>query len=252
MNRLSSLETWMSRLGGNYLIAVLAVAQVLSLVAAIPGVVSIQINAQFSAEQVGVFILTVIPLLILSNLIVLYIGWRYTPAARKRLDAWASESLKPNSEEELAAWREVTSLTWRIGIVDGIVNFFIVILPIFFIALVQNDVLSSPFQPTSLNAPDPIYLLLGSIVALLGAAILAILLIERLTLSARLVLLPTDLETQLTGRSGPLLIGKFIVLILGLILISILLIDPIGYQQVIRLLYSAISSFEVFHGFQVQ
>jgi GAF domain-containing protein/membrane protein implicated in regulation of membrane protease activity len=242
----------MSRLGGNYIIAVLAVAQVLSLAAAIPGIVSIQINAQFSAEQIQVFILTVVPLLILSNLIVLYIGWRYTPAARKRLDAWASESLKPNSEEELAAWREVTGLTWRTAIADGIVNFFIVILPLFSITLAQNDVLSSPFQPTSLNAPDPIYLLLGAMVALLGAAILAILLIERLTLPARLVLLPTDLETQLTGRSGPLLVGKFIVLILGLILISILLIAPIGYQQTIRVLYSAISSFEVFRGFQVQ
>lgn len=252
MNRLSWPETWVSRLGGRFILAVLAVAQVLSLAAAIPGIVSIQINAQFSAGQIQVFILTVVPLLVLSNMIVLYMGWRYTPVARKRLDDWASESLMPNPEQELAAWREVTSLTWRIAIAYGIVNFFIVILPVFFIALAQNDVLSSPFEPTSLNGPDPIFLLLGSIVGLLGAAILTILLIERLTLPARLALLPTDLETQLSGRSGPLLVEKFIVLILGLISISILLIAPIGYHQTIQVLYSAISSFEVFRDFQVQ
>jgi GAF domain-containing protein/membrane protein implicated in regulation of membrane protease activity len=132
------------------------------------------------------------------------------------------------------------------------VNLLIVILPIFLIALAQNDVLSSPFQPTSLNSPDPLYLLLGSIVGLLGAAILAIFLTERLTLPARLVLLPTDAETQLMGRSGPLLVAKFIALILGLILIAILLIAPIGYQQTIRVLYSAISSFDIFRGYRIQ
>lgn len=252
MNRQLSLETLMNRLGGQYVIVVLAVAQVLSLVAAIPGIISIQVNAQFNAEQIRVFVLTAVPLLIVSNLIILYIGWHSTPEARKRLEAWAADSRKPNSEQELVAWREITSLTWRIAIAHGIVNLLIVILPNFLLALAQNDVLSSPFQPTSLNSPDPLYLLLGSIVGLLGAAILAIFLTERLTLPARLVLLPTDAETQLMGRSGPLLVAKFIALILGLILIAILLIAPIGYQQTIRVLYSAISSFDIFRGYRIQ
>lgn len=252
MNRRFSLETWMTRFGGPFIIVVVAVAQILSLIASIPGIVSIQVNAQFNAEQIRVFVWTALPLLVVSNLIVLYIGWRLTPAARKRLDAWATESLKPNSEQEWAAWREITSLTWRIAIADGIVNLLVVILPVVLIAFAQSDVVSSPFQPTSLSSPDPIYVLIGSSVGLLGAVILAILMIERLTLPVRLVLLPNDLETQLTGRAGPLLVGKFIVLILGLILIAILLIAPIGYQQTIRVLYSAISSYDIFRSFQIQ
>jgi GAF domain-containing protein/HAMP domain-containing protein len=78
------------------------------------------------------------------------------------------------------------------------------------------------------------------------------LMIERLTLPARLVLLPTDFETQLTGRSGTLLRGKFILLILGLITIAILLIAPIGYQYTIRVIYSEVSSWEIFQGIQLQ
>jgi GAF domain-containing protein len=65
-------------------------------------------------------------------------------------------------------------------------------------------------------------------------------------------LLPTDFETQLAARSGPLLISKFIVLTVGLIGIAILLIAPIGYQQTIRMLYADISSFDAFTDIQIQ
>lgn len=252
MNKRFAPEHLLPRTGGRFITIMLALAQVISLVAAIPGLISIQVNAQFDADSIRTLIFIVPLLLLISNLIVIYIGWRSTPKARKRLDAWAQEILKPNPEEELIAWREITSLTWRMGIVNGIINFIFVILPVFYITYTQSDVISSPFQPTSLNSPDPIYVLLGGSVALLGATILAILMIERLTLPARLVLLPHNLETQLTGRSGPLMISKFSVLILGLIAIAILLIAPIGYQQTIRILYSEISSMEIFRGFQVQ
>ena len=252
MGRQFAFEKSLPRIGGRYLVILLAVAQVISLVAAIPGIISIQANAQFNAQLLWRFLLTVPILLILSNLLILFIGWRSTPVARKRLDAWSQGVLRPNLEEELVAWREITGLTWRIGIADGLVNFFLVILPVFFITYFQADVISSPFQPNSLNSPDPVYVLLGGFVSLLGASILTILIIERFTLPVRLILLPNDLETQLTGRSGPLLVSKFIILILGLILIAILLIAPIGYQQIIRVLYSEISSMEIFRGFQIQ
>jgi GAF domain-containing protein/HAMP domain-containing protein len=126
------------------------------------------------------------------------------------------------------------------------------ILPVFFITLSQSEVISSPFQPTSINSPSPAYVVLGGLVSLLGSVILAILVIERLTLPARLVLVPGDFDTQLRGRFGALLIGKFQILILALIVISILLIAPIGYQQTIRILYSEVSSLDRFSGLQSQ
>jgi GAF domain-containing protein len=252
MNKPLAFEQSLPRIGGRFIVILIALAQVISLVAAIPGIISIQANAQFNAQQLQQFLIMVPLLLILSTLIIIFIGWRSTRTARKRLDAWANGVLKPNPEEELVAWREITSLTWRMGLTGGAVNFLLVILPAFFITYSQSDAMSSPFQPTSLNSPNPVYVLLGGIVALLGAGIFAILIIERFSLPARLILLPTDLETQLSGRTGPLLVTKFIVLILGLIAIAILLIAPIGYQQTIRILYSEISSLEIFQGYQVQ
>jgi GAF domain-containing protein/HAMP domain-containing protein len=252
MNKRFAVDQLLPGTGGRFLLIGLIVAQLVSLLAALPGVISVQANAQFEPKQVRIFVAAMIPLLLLSNLLILYIGWRATPHARKRLDAWAKGVLRSNAEEELIAWREITGLTWRFGIAYGFLNFVLVILPMFFLAVTQSNMIHSPFQPTSLNSPAPIYVLLGGVVALLGGTILAILMIERLTRPARLVLLPNDFETQLTGRSGPLLIGKFFVLILGLITIAILLIAPIGFQQTIRVLYSEISSLESFRGFQVQ
>ena len=80
------------------------------------------------------------------------LGSWLTTKARKRLTAWAEGTLKPHREEEFAAWRELTRVTWQHGIASGIVGFLVVVLPIFFIIYTRSGAISSPFQPTSLAA----------------------------------------------------------------------------------------------------
>jgi GAF domain-containing protein/HAMP domain-containing protein len=252
MSRRFSLDRLLSRTGGRYIIIVIAIAQLIALLGAVPGILSINVNAEFDERQLQIFLWAVPLLIVLSNLILLGISWLMTPTARKRLNDRAHESSSTSNEEEYKAWREITSLTWRYGLVAGFVILGINILPAYFITLSQGEVISSPFQPASISSPDPAYVLLGGMVSLLGSVILAILMIERLTLPARLILVPSEFDTQLGGRFGALLIGKFQILILGLIAISVLLIAPIGYQQTVRILYSEISSFESFGNLQVQ
>ena len=252
MIRRFSLDQLLSRTGGWYIIIVIAVAQLIALLGAIPGILSINVNAEFDQRQLQIFSWVVPLSIILSNIILLGISWLMTSTARKRLKDWAEGSSISSPEEEYRAWREITSLTWRYGIVAGLVIVVVNILPIFYTTLSQSEVISSPFQPTSINSPDPAYVLLGGAVSLLGSVILAILMIERLTLPARLILVPREFDTQLKGRFGALLIGKFQILILALIAIGVLLIAPIGYQQTVRILYSEVSSFERFGGLQVQ
>jgi GAF domain-containing protein/HAMP domain-containing protein len=180
------------------------------------------------------------------------ISWWITRSAQNRLNQWAKGTLKSNPAEELAAWREITSLVWRYGIAAVIVNFVVNVLPPVLMALLQSDTVSSPFQPTSLSSPDPVYILLGGLAAVFGSVILVVLMIDRFTLPARLVLVPNDFDTQLQGRAGALLVGKFQVLNLALIAIAIVLIAPIGYHQTIRILYAEVSSLEVYSNLQVQ
>jgi len=249
-----SLDRLLARTGGRYLIIVVAVAQLIALLGTIPGILSISINAEFNQEELLTFSWLVPVSILLSNIILLVLSWLVTATARKRIDYWAQTVLTSTSdpEEEYRAWREITSFTWRYGIMASIVIFLVNILPAFFITFSQSDIISSPFQPTSINSPAPAYVVIGGLVSLLGSVILAILMIERLTLPARLVLVPVDFDTQLKGRFGALLIGKFQILILALIAISVLLIAPIGYQQTVRILYSEVSSLDRFSGLQSQ
>lgn len=247
-----SLDRLMSRTGGSFLIYAIAIAQLISLLGAIPGLMSIRANANFTDQQLSAFNVAVPLSIFASQTLMLVISWRITSTARKQLNAILFRTNKPSQKDELNAWREITSLTWRYGVIAFFVSFIIQVLPAFFIALSEADTVSSPFQPTSLNSPVPTYILLGGLVSILGSVFLSILMIERVTLPARLTLLPKDFESQLKGRAGALLISKFQTLILALILIGVLLVAPIGYQQAVRILYAEVSSIEVFGALRTQ
>lgn len=247
-----SFDQFVQRTGGWSLIIIIAVVQLLSLCGAIPGLLSIRVNAEFEEGPLEIFS-TIAPVLILvANLCLLAVSWWITPTARRRLNEYAAGAGRAKLEDEFLAWREITSLNWRHAIAALFLNSVVVILPGFLISFAGGAPISSVFQPNTLNASDPVYILIGGLVSLVGSVLLAMLLIERLTLPIRLLLLPRDFETQLKGRSGLLLNGKFLAITLALIVIAVLLIAPIGYQHTVRVLYAEISSFEIFRGLQFQ
>lgn len=247
-----SFDQFVQRTGGWSLIIIIAVAQLLSLCGAIPGLLSIKVNAEFEEGPLEIFS-TIAPVLILvANLCLLAVSWWITPTARRRLNEYAAGAGRAKLEDEFLAWREITSLNWRHAIAALFLTSVVVILPGFLISFAGGAPISSVFQPNALNASDPVYILIGGLVSLVGSVLLAMLLIERLTLPIRLLLLPRDFETQLKGRSGLLLNGKFLALTLALIVIAVLLIAPIGYQHTVRVLYAEISSYEIFRGLQFQ
>jgi len=110
MSKRIPYERLLSQTGGWYILIGIAAAQVISMLGAIPGILSIQVNADFSEELAHTFSITVPILIILSHLIMLGIGWYITRSARSRLNKWVESPLKPNGTEEFAAWREITSL----------------------------------------------------------------------------------------------------------------------------------------------
>ena len=248
-----SFDQFVQRYGGWSLMIIIAVAQILSLLGAIPGLLSVKINAEFEEGPLETYA-RIVPLLVLiTNLSLLAVSWWLTPTARKKLDERANlGTARTKSEDEFLAWREITSLSWRHAIAALLLTSILVVLPGFLISFIEGEPISSVFQPAALNAADPVYILIGGGVALIGSVILAILLIERLTLPIRLILLPKDFETQLTARSGLLLNSKFLALTLALILMAVLLIAPIGYQHTVRFLYGEISAFEIFRGLRLQ
>lgn len=252
MIRRFSFNELLQRTGGWSLIIIIATAQVIALLGAIPGFLSIKVNAEFEQGPLEAYARVVPYLIVITNLALLVVSWWITPAARKRLNDQIAGIVRGKSEDEFQAWREITSLNWRHAMAAVLLTSIFIILPGLIISFSQGEGISSAFQPNALDASDPVYILIGGLVSLFGSVLLAMLLIDRLTLPVRLILLPRDLENQLKGRFGLLLNAKFLALTLALIVIAVLLIAPIGYQNTIRALYSEISPFDIFRGLQLQ
>ena len=252
MSKRISFTAILKRTGGWYIIFAVAFAQMVSLLGALPGIYSIRVNISNIDEQIGEFGLLIPITVLFSFVMIAVVSWYVTPETRKQLDFIAKGGARGDAKTELIAWREITGLNWKFGIAALLVYFIVQVIPAYFLSAARSNVVSSPFQPTSLNSPVPSYILVGGTVAILGSVILAVLLLERFTLPVRLILLPKDFESQLKGRNGALLVAKFQILILALILIGILLIAPIGYQQAVRILYTEVSSFDVFGALRTQ
>ncbi len=245
-------EGLMKRTGGWYIVIVIAISQISGLPGAIPGWVSLQMNVELN-ENISLLFSRLVPTLIaISQLTLFGAGWWITSSARRRLNEWSKGEMLADSQLEFTAWKEITNLTSRIGVVAFIVNFVLIVLPPLIIALPNENVLTSIFRPNSIDAPAPIYILFGGLASVLGATILTLLILDRLTLPPRLILLPKSFETQLQGRFGVLLGIKFQILMLGLIIIGLALIAPIGFQQTLRILYTEASSIQIFADLQFQ
>ena len=245
-------ESLLKRTGGWYIIIVIAVSQTFGLLGAIPGWVSIQLNIELG-EGLGELFSRLVPtLLVISQIVVLGAGWWLTSSARARLDEWSKGGLQPDSKKELTAWNEITNITSRYGVIAFIINFIFIVLPPFAIAFSREDSITSVIRPTSTSAPAPIYIMLGGLASVLGATVLALLIIDRLTLQPRLILLPKSFDAQLQGRAGALLGVKFQILMLGLLVIGLALIAPTGFQQTIRTLYADDNPIQIFSDLQIQ
>ena len=245
-------ESLLKRTGGWYIVILLAVGQIAGLPGAIPGLISLRLNVMLSEELSQSFSRLIPSLVIISQIILLGVGWQITAGARSRLDGWRQSNLRPDEKKELTAWKEMTSFTTLYGIISILVNLVVIVLIPALIALSRGDIISSVFQPTSINAPAPVYILFGGIASVLGATILTLLVLDRITITPMLILLPNSFETQLQGRSGVLLGAKFQILMLGLLVIGLALIAPVGFQQTIRVLYTDVSPLQVFSDLQLQ
>ncbi len=242
-----SFERLFARLGGRYLILVIGFVQVIAFFGAVPGIVSIRVNTASAGLPLGFFSILAPALIVVTFLTLLLVGMRLTTAARKRLDEISSKQspiIPP--KDELSAWREMTSLTVRYGIASVVIAFALNVIPTTAAILILENT-SRAAAPASGNT---LFALLGGTAAVLGYAVLATFLLGRFTLPFRLLLAPENFEDQVKGRAGVLVLSKFLILVFALIVISILILAPIGYQQTSRVLFTDATPTEIFRDLQ--
>jgi GAF domain-containing protein/HAMP domain-containing protein len=227
----------LQRTGGWYILIVIALAQLLSFPAAALGVVVIQVNAEFTAEQLRSTAVVTISLLILGNLVLLAISYFFSRDAFSRLNKLVNHStLQAGTQEELNAWQQISNIAWRYGESTIFVSALINILPLL---IYISSKLGATYDQV-------VFTLFGAIVSALSIIILAVLLVELMITPAREALLPKSFESQIAGAISTRIFIKFQSIILALIVVSILLIAPLGYHMAYTILYEEIGSAQVF------
>jgi hypothetical protein len=241
MNKTSSPPSFLGRLltktGGFYIIIVLFIAQLATSPLGIA--VATQVvatNAGLSATQLSKTALAAGVLLLIRNMLLLVFAYFANRTAFSRLSKWAKGiPLELGTKEETRSWRQITSLSWRyIGVSLSALMVFTVPLVLAYLFYTQHG-----------TVDQLIYTLIAAFVAGLSIAILEVLLIEALLTNARRVLLPQGFEGQVAGVTGVRMLTKFQIAFFVLILVSILLVAPIGYHQTTRVLYEEIGSQKV-------
>ena len=201
----------------------------------------IQINAQFSQTQFT-NIAIVETLVIFLGLILLVIMMRFfTQNLRERLSRWAKNKPLPSGKEEHDAHREITSIFWRYAV-----------------AIVLSFVISSLFlngyEYYILNASNEqlIYTFLGNIVFIVATILIASPILERILRPVHMILLSEIVDEKVDGVRASGFQAKFQAINLGITIISILLIAPLGYHKTTIALSKSVDTSQLLKELQIE
>ena len=239
----STLFRLLKRNGRVFISLVVALAQLPFFIGAAIGVFIIQTNASLNAAQLQA-LGTFSGLAVLADYaLIIPIFFILASKANNRLANWSETGeLSHNSDEERAAWTEIASIPesygWGAGIILTLVNVV--------------GVAGHQYFWMRASVEQTIYIIFGTLAPTIAVVILAVLLIDRLLLSAREVLLPKNFEDQLKGGNSNLIFVKQISVGLALTLIATLLLGPIGYHKTTQAIYENINSLQIFLDLRVQ
>jgi GAF domain-containing protein/HAMP domain-containing protein len=222
----------LAKTGGFFLVLAVLFAQLIPDLLVIPVAFFIQANAELTGAQVRQAGLFIAVALICSNILLLFWVHLFNRQARRRISQ-RLEGFQPadsTKDEELVAWKQITSAPWRYGIATLLVSIFIIVLPL--LGFLSLGLKASTNQL--------IYILMGSAVSASVTIAVAVLILEHLLSPVRVILLPKEFEKQLAGSTGARMLTKFLVVIFIMVLVSVLLVAPVGYHSTMTVLIGGV------------
>jgi GAF domain-containing protein len=242
MNKRFSLSSLLEATGGYYIIIVIAAAQFLALPSLALGFLLMSWNSELPWESLKQGARVGIPLVVAVNVLLLIIGWFMTSSSRKALNAIYAGKTSIDPVDQLAVWREITSLPWRysgfLGIAAAVLN--LIPIPVYMFTSGLTDLDQTIFLIMSLWTTISITTLFVNLV--LGRALLP----------AQIALTPSDSETQRKGMSGTPILFKILSAFLTLIVAAILSLGSIGYHQITKAIIVGANLEQVLRTFQLQ
>jgi GAF domain-containing protein/HAMP domain-containing protein len=221
-NQQSGLTRLLLITGQFYIPLAVAIALLPFLPGAALGLFIVQTNAKLTSAQLASSNWVTAIAILISYAIVISGSVLVTLRANTRLKKWAmAGQLDSDTEDERLAWRGITYLPW---VFTGLAGAVAVLVNNAFIVIYQYSILK-------ITTDQAIYSFFGNLVPGFAAVVVATLFLDSLMSPVREILLPRKFENQMQGRTGALLSQKFIFVGVSLILMTVLLLAPIGYRQ---------------------
>jgi GAF domain-containing protein/HAMP domain-containing protein len=232
----------MSKTGGRYIIIATFIAQAVASVTAPFSLIFEQVNAGYPPETIALLRkieLIVIPAVIITLVAIVFI---LTRNLRARLNTWKHNPESFYKDDNYEAWKSSHNIIWKYALtVVGIIFGFMVI---------PKMILLN--QPGIASQDQAIYSFITGLVTILAFAPLSTILFDRFMAPVRSLLLPKDYSQQLSGLSKLRILYKILAMVFISLLISVLLVAPIGYHQTTRALYEEIDPIKVLSDLQIQ
>ncbi len=238
----SILWRLMTRTGGWYIVIVTLFAQVAASVTTLFGAIFEQLNADYSPETTE--LLRHIEIIVIPAVITILVAAVFilTRNLRARLNTWKHNPELFSKDDSYEAWKLAHNIIWKYALTATVISFSFIVIP--------KAVLLS--HPGIASRDQAIYSFIAGLITILAFVPLSTVLLDSLMIPVRSLLLPKDYSQQLSGLSKVGILYKILAIVFISLLISVLLIAPIGYHQTTRVLYEEIGSIEVLADLQIQ
>jgi GAF domain-containing protein/HAMP domain-containing protein len=236
------LERLLARTGEWYVVIAIVFAQSAASVTMLFGFISEQLNADYAPEVVAILIRVerlVIPIVIILLIAIALILSRNI---RTSLNTWKQNPGLFRSQDNTDAWKSSQTLIWKSAISAAVIPFGLIVIP--------KTILLNSLE--LVNQDQVIYSLIAGLVSNFAFVPLSTVILDRLLAPVRQVFLPNEFSTQLSGLSNVKILNKTLAVVFFSLIITALLIAPIGYHQTTRVLYSEVGSYEVLVALQMQ
>lgn len=236
------LERLLLRTGGWYIAITVIFAQVAASITLTLGLISEQLNADYAPEVASLINKTYLIFTPIVTILLLIITLTLSRKVRAKLKRWKQNPGMVDGEDTSEGWKECISLLWKYALSAAIISFGFIVIP-------KTLLLSS----VDLASQDQvIYGLISGFVANFAFVPLSTVILDRMLAPVRQILLPKEFSKQLSGLGNLKILNKTLAVVFISLIITALLIAPIGYHQTTRVLYYEVGSQEVLFALQIQ
>lgn len=235
-------ERLLTRTGEWYIVIMIVFVQFAASGTLLFGFITEQLNANYAPEVV--LLLNRIERFVLPIALLLLVAIAFILMRNMfiNLKAWRKNPEEFEKQDNTGVWRSSHTIIWKYALASAFVSFGLIVIP-------KTLLLNSLELVTQ---DQVIYSLIAGLVSNFAFIPLSTIILDRLLIPVRQVFVPKEFSDQLLGLGSLKILNKTLAVVFFSLIITTLLIAPIGYHQTTRALHQEVRSYEVLVTLQIQ